>query len=353
MTRPAALRRHAENVVSAGRLMGTTVAAVADEPFHAGERSVQERVAVRDRLAAVGRHAIRDFMPDQHRDLFSQLPFVIAGTVDAHGQPWASVLAGPPGFIASPDPRRLEVHARALAPDSLRQTLEAGAPIGLLGLEPHTRRRNRLNGIVAEVTDAGFSVRVQQSFGNCPKYIQAREARYVEKVVTEQGTHRGKSLDDAARQLIRRADTLLIASAYPALAGDPDHAHGVDVSHRGGNPGFVRIDPDGSLTVPDFVGNFFFNTLGNLESNPRAGLLFIDFECGDLLYVAVDANIIWGGAEVEAFAGAQRLLRFRVRETIRAEALLPLRWGEAHSSPFLEPTGAWPSPEQASELGVR
>jgi uncharacterized protein len=106
------------------------------------------------------------------------------------------------------------------------------------------------------------------------------------------------------------------------------------------------VDADGTLTVPDFQGNFFFNTLGNIAVNPRAGLLFIDFESRDLLYVAADVEIIWEGAEVEAFEGAERLLRFKVREVRRAKGALPLRWGAAHLSPFLLRTGSW-SPKPA------
>ena len=321
-------------------------------PFHRGERAVQERVGVRAKLATLGPRVIRDFMPDQHREFFAQLPFVIVGTRDTDGQPWVSVLANPPGFMASPDPHRLEIRARPLPADPLDETLAPGAAIGLLGIEPHTRRRNRANGVVEALTAEGFSVAVNQSFGNCPKYIQARAARYLH--ANEDGrvgprVHYAAGLDAAARQLIRRADTFFIASAYPTAPGEQGRAHGVDVSHRGGKPGFVRIDDDDTLTAPDFVGNFFFNTLGNLLINPRAGLLFIDFGSGDLLYLAVDSEIIWEGAEVEAFTGAQRLLRFRVRHARRVEASLPLRWSNAELSPFLAATGAWPSIQ--SDLG--
>jgi hypothetical protein len=141
--------------------------------------------------------------------------------------------------------------------------------------------------------------------------------------------------------MIVAADTLFIATAY---AGDSDQAGaagGVDVSHRGGKPGFVRVDADGTLSMPDFVGNSFFNTLGNIAVNPRAGLLFIDFDSGDLLYLAVTAEIVWDGPEVKAFEGAQRLLRFKVRSMKRVEASLPLRWGPAELSPVLQATGAW------------
>jgi uncharacterized protein len=311
--------------------------------FHEGERAVQSRVgaAVRERMEQIGPRVIRDFMPDQHREFFGRLPFVIVGTVDAAGQPWASVLAQPPGFIRSPDARQLVLQAQPLAGDPLQETLANGAAIGLLGIEPQTRRRNRMNGVVRELGTAGFAVELRQSFGNCPQYIQAREPVYVERPFGQPVLHQSAHLDDVARRMIEAADTLFIATAYtgdPALAGA---AGGVDVSHRGGKPGFVRVDADGTLTMPDFLGNFFFNTLGNIAVNPRAGLLFIDFETGGLLYLAVTAEIIWDGPELNAFAGAQRLLRFQVQAMRRLEAALPLRWGRAALSPVLQATGQW------------
>jgi len=311
-------------------------------PWHAGERAVQARLGVRGQMEKIGPLVLRPTMPEQHRGFFTQLPFVIAGSVDAAGQPWASVLASPPGFIASPDPQHLLIHAAPLAGDPLAGTLRPGAAIGLLGIEPHTRRRNRMNGVVEQVQAQAFTVRVSQSFGNCPKYIQARAPVYVDEQPDQAGTlHRGTALDGAAVRMVRNADTFFIATAYPDAGEGSSRAHGVDVSHRGGKRGFVRVGSDGTLTVPDFVGNYFFNTLGNLQVNPRAGLLFIDFENGDLLYLAVEAQIIWDGPEVAAFEGAKRLLRFTVREMLRTEAALPLRWGAAAQSPFLDATGAW------------
>jgi predicted pyridoxine 5'-phosphate oxidase superfamily flavin-nucleotide-binding protein len=314
--------------------------------FHEGERAVQERVGVVDRMTQLGPRVIRDFMPDQHRDFFEQLPFVLVGTVDAAGQPWASVLAAPAGFIDSPDPFTLAIQAKPLAGDPLLDTLVEGTEIGLLGLEPHTRRRNRMNGVVQDVHAMGFEVKLAQSFGNCPKYIQAREPVFLPGPHAKLPViHQGTQLDDAARNMIQSADTLFIATAYPAENGvqetDSDPAHGVDVSHRGGKAGFVRVDADGTLTVPDFAGNFFFNTLGNIAANPRAGLLFIDFENGDLLYLAVNADIVWDGAELRGFEGAQRLLKFKVLAMRRVEAALPLRWGSVELSPVLAGTGAW------------
>jgi predicted pyridoxine 5'-phosphate oxidase superfamily flavin-nucleotide-binding protein len=316
-----------------------------DDPFHAGERALQTRAGVREQSAGLGR-LVRDAMPDQHRELFARLPFVVVGSVDGEGWPQASLLAGPAGFIQSPDPRRLAVAALPDPSDPLAGALREGAALGLLGIEPHTRRRNRLNGVVGELSATGFTLEARQSFGNCPKYIQARRARWSERAAIPAPPRRGQRLRDADVELIALADTFYIASAYSAGPRDGTPPHGVDVSHRGGKPGFVRVDrtPEADLlTVPDFSGNGLFNTLGNLAVNPRAGLLFIEYARGDLLQLTCDAAIVWDGPELAAFAGAQRLLQLRVRTLLRRDRALALEWSEAELSPFLRETGSWPA----------
>ncbi|AIY39287.1 putative iron-sulfur binding protein [Collimonas arenae] len=314
--------------------------------FHRGEQAVQQRAGVLEKMAARSQF-IRSSMPDQHREFFSQLPFMIVGSVDRQQQPWASIVTGAPGFVTSPDAEHLEVHAHLLAADPLQHTLAGNAAIGLLGIEPHTRRRNRMNGKIEKWGADGWTVKVEQSFGNCPKYIQARRPSLAAGTdIATPVIHRASELDSAMQDLIEAADTFFIATAYlgdKSVAGGEGqgNGYGVDVSHRGGKPGFVRIDDAKTLTVPDFVGNFYFNTIGNLVEHARAGLLFIDFVSGDLLYLAVTAELIWDGPEVIAFKGVERLLRFHVEQAIRVESSLPLRWSAAEQSPFLAPMGSW------------
>ncbi len=313
--------------------------------FHAGERAVQARVGVAERMAEVGPRVLREYMPEQHRDFFTHLPFVVLGSVDADLQPWVSALAQPPGFVSTPDAAHLRVQALPAASDPLARTLAVGASIGLLGIEPHTRRRNRANGVVRALDATGFTLHVEQSFGNCPKYIQARAPQYMGTPTRAPQAVMRTNLDPAGQRIVQAADTFYIGTAHPDHATHNDRSHGVDVSHRGGKPGFVRLDTDAAgqqwLTVPDFAGNFFFNTLGNVLLHPRAGLLFIDFDTGDLWHVAVQAEIVWDAAELARFAGAQRLLRMQVRQVLHQPAALTLRWGAAELSPALGPTGSW------------
>lgn len=306
-------------------------------PFHAGEQAVQARFGVRDRIEAVGRRIIRPEMPWQHRTFFAQLPFVVLGVKDNAGQSWATLLGGAPGFITAPSSTRLDVAAAPTAADPVLAGLAAGRPAALLGIELHSRRRNRANGRVIEAGAAGFSIAIDQSFGNCPQYIQAR--RFVPAPRPSQAAERLLGLDAAARRMIAAADTFFIASAHPGDGEGP--TEGVDVSHRGGKPGFVKVE-DGVLTVPDFLGNYLFNTLGNLMLEPRAGLVFADFSNGDLLHLAVEAEVIWDGPEVAAFVGAERLIRFHVREMVRVAGSLAVREvGAVEPSPLLARTGSW------------
>jgi uncharacterized protein len=309
-------------------------------PFHAGELTIQDRLGVKEQMNKQGRRVIRDYLPEQHRQFFAQLSYAIVGTVDEAGNPWASILVGKPGFLTSPNRCTLQVNAQPLYGDPLSTTLKAGIDIGLLGIELSTRRRNRLNGIVTKIEAAGFEIEVRQCFGNCPQYIQARLSEWDDRnSISFPTVERVTVLGERARSIVTAADTFFIATAYR----DPSAgaASGVDVSHRGGKPGFVRIDDKLTLTVPDFAGNHHFNTFGNLELNPRAGFLFIDFQFGDLLYLTGTAQVIWEGSEVDLHEGAERLLRFQLSCGYLVNSSLPLRWSEPQFSPFLDRMGAW------------
>lgn len=305
-----------------------------EAPFHAGEIAVQTRAGVREKAEIGGRRSIRRYLPEQHRQFFAQLPFIVLGGIDAQGQPWATLRIGEPGFVSSPDATTLRIAGEPLDGDPLARAWQAGAALGGLGIEPPTRRRNRVNGVVTADEDSVLTVKVRQSFGNCAKYIQSRTPTRIEQghTATEPASERrAATLDAADRALIASSDTYFIATR--STLTDDAASQGVDVSHRGGPPGFVRIEDERTFVAPDYRGNQFFNTLGNLAEDSRAGLLFIDFDRGDLLYVAARAEIVWEAAALETFADAQRLVRFTVEEVRRSPASLPFRWSAVEYAP--------------------
>lgn len=304
---------------------------------------MQTRVGVAARMDEVGRRVVRDYMPDQHREFFAQLPFVVLGSVAPDGRVWATLRTGAPGFLRSPDPRVLDIAILRDASDPADAGFEDGDAIGLLGIDLATRRRNRMNGVLRFDGAARAHIDVGHSFGNCPRYIHERILTPVDDAAggsnTSTPVQRLEALDERARALIASASALFVAS-YADLDGEPRQ---VDVSHRGGKPGFVRLDADGGLTIPDFNGNLFFNTLGNFTLNPVAGVTFADFSTGELLQMYGRTEVIVDSPEIAAFQGAERLWRFFPEQIVRRERALPLRWvtrtdGEAPSSLM---TGDW------------
>jgi predicted pyridoxine 5'-phosphate oxidase superfamily flavin-nucleotide-binding protein len=288
-----------------------------ESAFHAGEVALQCEAGVAEQLGRVGPQVLRDFLTEQHRDFFPMLPFVVIGSIDERAQPSASLLAAAPGFVSSPDPRHLRVAAAPHPDDALAANLRDGASLGILGIQLETRRRNRANGVVSARDAGGFTLAVRQSFGNCQKYIHVREPILVTSTFATHATVLTE-LDSNARALIAKADTFFIASAHPDAATSSSRSHGVDVSHRGGATGFVSIEGSNTLRVADYRGNNYYNTLGNLSLNPRAGLLFIDFDSGALLALEADAEIL-AARSTQAYE-TDRSLRFHVR---RARAFTP------------------------------
>ena len=321
-------------------------------PWHAGELAMQRSIGAVARMAEIGPRVIRDHLIDQHRAFYPLLPFVVLGAVDPEGQPWASLRAGHPGFLHAPDPHTLRVAIPRDFSDPAERGMEDGDGIGLLGIDPRTRRRNRMNGVLRRASDSGFDIGVTQSYGNCPQYIQLRAPEFTREpaIASAKPATSLTALDARAREIIATADTFFVASSHTPETGPRQ----VDVSHRGGKTGFVRVDDDGVLTVPDFSGNRFFNTLGNLHLNPRAGLVFIDFASGDLLQLTGSVEILLDAPELATFQGAERLWRFTPQRVVHRPEALPLRLAFQPDgwSPSLLMTGSWNAPGDGSACGL-
>lgn len=319
-------------------------------PYHPGELEVQERAGVGEMAARVGK-VISPFVPPAARGFLLEQSMVVVASVDGSGQPWASMLTGEPGFLRAPDERTVRVDARPLPGDPLADALREGAEVGVLAVDLETRRRMKAKGAVARVLpDGGFEVRTERVYALCPKYIQAR-TREPGGAPVSADARRSGALTEGQRGRIARADTFFVASFH--------HETGTDASHRGGMPGFVEVADGRTLLWPDYVGNKMFNTLGNLAENSKAGLLFVDFEGGGTLQLTGEAKIIWDAESAARFAGAERLVEFRVEEAIEIRGASPLRWRFLEYSPFnprqedLRGFGAGPGTHRKSQRGGR
>ena len=292
-------------------------------PWHQGEVALQRSVGLGERMDVIGRKVVRSFLTDQHQSFYPLLPFIVLGTVDERGNAWATMRAGYPGFMRAKDPQKLEVRLPRVPEDPADEGMDDGDAIGMLGIQFETRRRNRLNGTVRRENDSSFSVSVAQSFGNCPQYIHVRDFEFVRdpSLAPTRRPVRLDHLDQRAHEMIANADMFFVATYV-----DPDDGERqVDVSHRGGVAGFVCVQ-DGMLTIPDYPGNHFFNTLGNIRANPKAGLVFVDFATGDMLQMTGGAEVILDSPELSNFDSAERLWRFISREIVYRPEGMPLHW---------------------------
>ncbi|MDT3249776.1 pyridoxamine 5'-phosphate oxidase family protein [Serratia sp. root2] len=297
--------------------------------FHPDELRAQA-LAGFDRVGA----GIYAAMPDQHREFFAALPYLFVATLDDQGWPVATLFSGPPGFLRTPDDSHLRISAPRRNDDPAQAALQSGKLVGALGLDFSNRRRNRANGVIGRTDKNRIEIEVRQSFGNCPQYIQRRELYPV--AGTPAPIEYLPTLDAAAQALIRRADTFFVAScAHAGLAQG-----GVDISHRGGKPGFIHL-ADNSLWIPDFRGNRYMNTLGNLLAEPRAALLFIDFDSGDILHLQGETQILWQADIDHPVEGAERYWRFDMRRAWRFPQALPWRGRNLEYSPSTLNTGVW------------
>ncbi len=299
--------------------------------FHAGEIAAQRRAGAGDMASKVAGF-IRDYMPEQHRDFHTSLPFLVISAADEQARPWVTILEGREGFVTSPDARTLALATQMAPVDPLASAINAGTDIGMLGIELATRRRNRLSGFIHPDGD-GLAIDIRQTFGNCPQYIREREWHRVADQTPGEPIIGDRLSGDQIAQ-IQVADTMFIGTGQQTNAGEP--SSGYDASHRGGEAGFVEIVDDRHLRIPDYAGNNFFNTIGNLLKNPRLGLLFIDFETGGMLHITGTATVEWSPKNARDPA-ARRMIDVTIDAVIERPAALSLRWQSdaAHTRPLV------------------
>ncbi|GAA2467634.1 pyridoxamine 5'-phosphate oxidase family protein [Streptomyces macrosporus] len=297
--------------------------------YHPGERAVQRRAGAAEAADHVGR-SIHGTVPPVAAAFLAERRLLVLGAADVEGRLWASPLTGPPGFVEAVDERTVVVRGLPRPGDPLAGPLGAGpAHVGAIAVEPATRRRMRFNG-TARPDGAGLRITTEQVYSNCPKYIQRRSVTG-EHPPPEDGPApvRGDALAPRQREAIAAADTFFVATA----AEDGS----ADASHRGGNPGFVRVLGPDRLCWPEYRGNSMYMTLGNLEQNPAAGLLFPDWSTGGFLQVTGEARVDWSASRAAAVPGAQRIVDFTVTGVVEFARGGGPRWSAPEFSPANPP----------------
>ncbi|MFZ2062101.1 MAG: pyridoxamine 5'-phosphate oxidase family protein [Candidatus Binatus sp.] len=279
--------------------------------FHSGEIAVQERAGVRDIAEDVG-EGIADHLPPGASEFLERRQMAVLGTVDSRGNVWASVVTGDSGFIEMVDDRTLKIAALISSSDPLSRNLETESHVALFAPDFVSSRRVRVNGR-GVFKNGAIIITTDEVYANCRRYLQERIfAGSRPTSVKDQKPKVSTELSTSQQEQIIRADTFFIATDNPE--------RGADVSHKGGNPGFVRILDARRIAFPDYNGNSMFNTLGNVSVNPHAGLLFIDFDSGRTLQLTGRASIDWNHERVRTFPGAERVIDFELAQIIDTPA---------------------------------
>jgi len=295
--------------------------------YHEGELAVQAHAGVgSDGLPADDMY--RAVMPRGVQRFLAAQQLAVLSTTNAEGQVWASMRSGPPGFLRALNESTVEIAGYSHPDDPLLANLAAHGQAGMIVIHLAARHRVRLNGRAQAKPDGRIMLFTEQVYGNCPQYIQARTVCGESEVLSTTARF-SRELDGKQRRFIERADTLFIATALPEA--------GADASHRGGRPGFVCIEIKNRLLIPDYPGNRMFNSLGNIEVYPRAGLLFPDFDSGSALQLSGTARILWDDQRMREFSGAERLLEIDIERVIELPVATRLRFEFQSYSPNLQP----------------
>ncbi|WP_162990447.1 pyridoxamine 5'-phosphate oxidase family protein [Mesobacillus foraminis] len=298
------------------------------ELFHSGERKVQSKLGVTKRANLVGR-SIQPSIEESFQFFIESQPMFVIGSTDPEGYLWSSLVCGHPGFIRIINDRTIRIHINKQENQMLFTNIRSNLNVGIIVIEFSSRIRIRINGVANILDDETIEVKTEQVYDNCPKYIQARKIKVnnVDDKKTTKALLR-KTLNNNQRMWIEQADTFFISSS--------NSFRKTDVSHRGGQPGFVCILNDTTLLYPDYVGNMMFNTLGNIIENPKTGLLFIDFQKGHTLQLTGDSEIIWDLTDEDKlkYPGAKRLIKYVISEVIENPDASMYLWDFINDSPF-------------------
>lgn len=255
--------------------------------FHEGELAVQRRAGVQAQAARLSRMVAPASLAGGATWFLAERTFAAITARDTNGILWTAPVMGPKGFLEGAD-TTLKVHGHPTGP---LNALPAGQPVGMIAIDFATRRRLRVNGDLTAVGLDGFEVDVEQAYGNCPQYIHHHDLESL--AANKNDIERGDRLSADDLALIRRSDTFFLGTTH----------QGVDTSHRGGEPGFVRVS-ESQLWWPDYPGNNLFNSLGNLAVDGTASLLFLDFATGLALHLSGTAVIDWTAGRTVRFTTA-------------------------------------------------
>lgn len=320
-------------------------------PFHEGEIAMQKAFDVHDSVMSYAPSVVRPYLPPQHAHFYANQPFLVVAARDVEtGDMWSTLLMNydqDENYLVadSPAPNTLRLFGRPAPGDALEGTFrgEHGEiDVGILGIEFATKRRNRVNGrLLGNRKQKALHFHVDQSFGNCPQYIQPRKwwKRRVSDMNTSSKAIRSTHLSTEQMNRIRAAETIFVATGYRGndLSPENDVRFGNDSSHRGGSRGFIQVVDNRTIVLPEFAGNNHMNTLGNILMDDRMGVTVPDLENGGLIQMTGHAAVYLSteslkddNVEITSYPGALRYILLRIAAVNQVpDETLPIQFSAA------------------------
>ncbi len=309
--------------------------------------------------------------------MLQRAPLLALGTLDSQNRPWTTVLGGEIGFSR---PIGQSVMAVSTCTDTnydpVLESLFAGNENGYvvekegsgkmisgLTIDLETRSRVKLYGRViagtrktSEERDDGqrqstrggaqVVIKVEQSLGaspikptkeidqcitgNCPKYLNKKG---IHPAIPSPKLISGSPLlPKGALALLAKADCFFISTT--------NQTSDMDTNYRGGPPGFVRVLSNNSkdiLVYPEYSGNNLYQSLGNLQNTPLAGLVFPDFDTGDVLYVTGHTEILIGKETATLLPHSNLAIKLTIASARFVESGLSFRGSAGEPSPYNPP----------------
>ncbi|PYH45096.1 putative oxidoreductase, FAD-binding [Aspergillus saccharolyticus JOP 1030-1] len=287
--------------------------------------------------------------------LLRTAPLLAIGTTDREGRPWTSIWGGEKGFARPTSQTTVELSApvdgrhdpvadillKSPGGDVINSERRTKLMSGLV-FDLENRRRVKLHGRTTEgsldsnsgldqVELAHLTLHIDASLGNCPKYMNKKQI--IPALPDPKPVSNSPQLPPLAVDLLNRADCFFMSSSH----GMTD----MDTNIRGGSPGFVRLvsnEPHGAVfAYPEYSGNRLYQTLGNLQTDPRAGYVFPDFETGNALYVTGETRILVGKDAARVLPRSNLAVVVTVTAAKCVEKSLAFRGVAGEPSPYNPP----------------
>ncbi|KAF2117063.1 hypothetical protein BDV96DRAFT_17994 [Lophiotrema nucula] len=329
-------------------------------PFSEGEEKMHHLLHVPDQRD----NPTSTMLTPQAAYMLQRAPLLALGTQDSQNRPWTTLWGGSPGFsqplgggiigtrtivdgVNDPVVQALVGGGEKGEMVKGDRDVDGGRMVSGLTIDLMTRKRVKIYGrMVAgalgevEVEYEGNTAakvdgapdqqdqlqlvyKVEQSLGNCPKYLNQYDIQPA--LTTSKLISRSDVLSEEAKSLIRKVDMFFLSTST---------AEDMDTNHRGGPPGFVRILSDTEIVYPEYSGNRLYQSLGNLQTNPKIGITFPDYETGTILYTTGEAEILVGEAAAQLLPGSNLALKIKIDEVRLVEGGLPFRGTRKIPSPY-------------------